>query len=101
MGNALVLGDWTDEAWRVQAKETVSGITAGGTKYVRGTEVQALIDEGKLVSMQKITNMPAARRNRHRKKVWYVDGVGYPSVAAAQVKAEELGLPVEERMTGK
>lgn len=97
VGNAIILGDWTDEVWRVKAIQPIGGIPIDAVKYVRGATVLELVDEGSFELLSTISNMPGRNRNKSPKKLWYVGNVGYTSYAAAKVRSEQVGIPPQER----
>ena len=94
--NALVLGESNNDVYRVKIiTSNINGLMPGSIKYVRGSEVLDFAASGDIEILNEANSHRAARTGS---KVFYVGELGYTDLAAAQVRSEETGLPIIEKV---
>lgn len=98
INTAIIFGDPTNEVIRVRVDGDVAGIQRGAIKYVRGTNVAELLDDGTLIRLAGSSRMlPPLRPGT---SLYYVGGVGYPDMASARVRSGQTGEDIVVRTLG-
>lgn len=93
--NPLTLGEAVGNTYRVKVlTSNIPGLPQGSVRYIRGSQVEQYVESGDLQILQTSTNH---RRSRST-KLFYVGDLGYSELQAAQVRSEETGLPIIEKV---
>ena len=98
VNTAIVFGEPDNEVIRVRVTGDVKGIQLGAVKYVRGTGVQALIDDGALT---RLAGGPyTVTGGTGGFTLYYVGDVGYTTMEAARVRSGQTGEEIVVRTFG-
>lgn len=89
---AIIFGDPNNDVIRVRFATDVSGIKQGAVKYVRGTGVDTLVDNGDIIPMAGGVRPVAPFRSGT--SLYYVDGVGYTDIATARSRSIQTGSEI-------
>lgn len=98
LNSAIIFGEPTDEVHRVRVMEDLPGLQMGAVKYVRGTHVQQLVDEGKLSILAGGSRVLPRRAGGVT--LYYVGDVGYSTMEQARVRAGQTGEEIVVRTFG-
>jgi hypothetical protein len=98
LNTAIVFGEPTNDVVRVRFMASVPGIQAGAIKYVRGSGVQALVEDGTLALLAGGSHtLPSANSY----VLYYVGSVGYTTMEAARVRSGQTGEEIVVRTFGQ
>ncbi len=98
LNTAIVLGQPDDQVYRVRVTGDIGGLQVGAIKYVRGTMVDGLVEEGKLVVLAGAPRtLPAPRPGT---SLYYVGKIGYTDLPAARVRSGQTGDEIVVRSLG-
>lgn len=95
---AIIIGDLDGDVRRVRFALDFAGILQGAVKYVRGTGVQALLDDGTLIALAGGARVGSALRTGT--SLYYVDGVGYTDLSTARVRSGQTGSEIVVKTVG-
>lgn len=95
---SIIIGEIDPDVRRVRFAQDFAGILQGAVKYVRGTGVQALLDDGTLIALAGGARTGNPLRNGT--SIYYVDGVGYMDLATARVRSGQTGHEIEVKTIG-
>lgn len=98
LNTAIVFGEPTSDVTRVRFMDDVPGVQAGAIKYVRGTGVQALIDDGTLAILAGGSHVLPSGGSY---VLYYVGSVGYTTMEAARVRSGQTGEEIVVRTFGQ
>jgi hypothetical protein len=98
INTAIVFGEPTNEVIRVRVVGDVSGISRGAVKYVRGSGVQSLVDDG---TFAKLAGGPYTLATPGGYTLYYVGSVGYATMEAARVRSGQTGEEIVVRTFGQ
>jgi len=99
VNTAIVFGDPESEVIRVRVTGEIKGIAIGAVKYVRGSGVQQLIDDG---AMAKLAGGPyVVSSSPGGYTLYYVGDVGYTTMEAARVRSGQTGEEIVVRTFGE
>lgn len=96
--NAILFGEPDGDIRRVRFNSDTHGIQAGAVKYVRGSGVQGLIDDG-VVSV--LAGGSYSAPSMSGMTFYYVDGVGYATMEAARLRAGQTGKEIIVKTFGE
>jgi hypothetical protein len=91
---AIVLGDPTPVILRVRVLRVLPGLPAGAVKYVRGENVDALVQDGSLMLLAGSNRVVAPGTQT---TLYYVGDVGYTTIDAARVQSQVTGEDIVVR----
>lgn len=94
--NAIVFGDPTNEVLRVRVTGSIAGLQKGAIKYVRGTGVADLVDDGDIAVLAG----GARTVTGSGPTLYYVGDVGYATMEAARVRSGQTGEEIVVRSFG-
>ncbi len=98
LNTAIVFGEPTPDVFRVRVLGDIPGILSGAIKYVRGSGVQQLIDDGKIAVLAGGARRLPTRPNGTT--LYYVNGIGYTDIGTARVRSGQDGGEIVVRTFG-
>lgn len=98
LNTAIVLGEPELDVYRVQVTGSVAGLNQGAVKYVRGSNVMALVESNDLRLLAGGPRRLASPRRGTT--LYYVDGIGYTDMGAARVRSGQTGEDIVVRTIG-
>ena len=99
LNSAIVFGDPTNEIVRIRVSRDVTGMSLGAVKYVRGTGVQALIDDGRFTLLAGGPYLLPSSTTGYT--LYYVGDTGYTTLEAARVRSGQTGEEIVVRTFGE
>ncbi len=99
LNTAIIFGDPTNEVHRARVIDDIPGMQTGSIKYVRGSMVQQLVDEGKLALLAGQARILPTRTSPYT--LYYVGDIGYTTIEAARVRSGQVGLDIQVRTLGQ
>lgn len=96
VNTAIVFGDPAPEVYRVRVMQDMPGLQGGAIKYVRGTNVQQLVDDGYFTILSGGTRAAVSGGIT----LYYVGDVGYTTLEAARVRSGQTGEEIVVRAFG-
>jgi len=94
---AIVYGEPTRDVVRIRVLLDGAGLQVGAVKYVRGDGVEALIEAGIIAPL---TGGRMSLPTSGGFTLYYVGGVGYPSIDAARMRSGQTGEEIVVRTFG-
>lgn len=98
LNTAIVLGEPAPDVFRVRVLGDIGGLQTGAIKYVRGSNVQTLADEGKLAILAGAPRQVPLGRSGS--ELYYVGNIGYTSLPAARVRSGQTGEEIVVKAIG-
>lgn len=98
LNTAIVFGEPLPDVFRVRVTGDIPGILTGAIKYVRGTGVQQLIDDGKVVVLAGGSRPLPPKPNGTT--LYYVGNIGYSDIGTARVRSGQSGDEIVVRTFG-
>lgn len=98
INTAIVFGEPEPQVYRAKVVGDIPSLQTGAIKFVRGSMVQQLVDEGKLsILAGSVRTLPQTAGFT----LYYVGDTGYTTIDAARVKSGQTGQEIEVRTFGQ
>ena len=99
INTAIVFGEPDNQVYRARVIGDIPSLQTGAIKFVRGSMVQQLVDDGKLAILAGgVRTLPAPANGF---TLYYVGDMGYTTIDAARVRSGQTGQEIEVRTFGQ
>jgi hypothetical protein len=95
VNTAIIFGEDNRIVYRARITGDVPGMQTGAVKYVTGTGVQDLVDDGLIMIIAGSERKLAPKATGY--VLYYVGDVGFPTLDGARVHSAYTGLDIVER----
>lgn len=99
MNTAIIIGDIDNEVRRVRFTQDFAGVMQGAVKYVRGSDVDQLVEDGVLIVLAGGRRTVAPPRTGT--SLYYVGDIGYTDLATARVRSAQTGEDIIVKTIGE